>query len=117
MEKQIHQASMRFRKFISVSFLLLPLGTFFSLTPLKAQSLDDPKVPQDRQIHNTFVDDQKKGLGATNPIKFLNQLRQASSLDNATAPSDAIDQALKAFDDGEVGGGTSSIPTSTGKEF
>ena len=37
-------------------------------------------------------------LDATNPMEFMNQLRQATAMDNATSPSDAIDEALKALE-------------------
>ena len=37
-------------------------------------------------------------LDATNPMEFMNQLRQATAMDNATSPADAIDQALKALE-------------------
>ncbi len=62
------------------------------------------EIPKDREIHNTFSDGQKKGtlLDATNPLELMNRLRQASAMENATNPSDAIDDAIKAFSDEEI---------------
>ncbi len=97
---------MKSLKFVSLAVLIGSFCSFPRLSLVRAQSLDDPKVPQQREIHNTFADDQEKGIDATNPIKFLNKLRQATALDNATTPSDAIDDALKAFDNDELDSST-----------
>ncbi len=86
------------------------LFIWFSLAPIAllglapcsyAQTFGKTEVPQEREIHNTFSRDQKNGtiLDATNPIELINRLRQANALENATTPSDAIDDALKAFNE------------------
>ena len=36
-------------------------------------------------------------LDAANPMDLLNQIRRATAMDDATPPSDAIDAALKAY--------------------
>ena len=36
-------------------------------------------------------------LDAANPMDFLNQIRRATAMDDATPPADAIDAALKAY--------------------
>ena len=36
-------------------------------------------------------------LDATNPMDLINRLRQSESMNDATSPSDAIDAALKDF--------------------
>ena len=36
-------------------------------------------------------------LDAANPMDFLNQIRRATAMDDATPPSDAIDAALKEY--------------------
>ena len=36
-------------------------------------------------------------LDAANPMDFLNQIRRATAMDDATPPSDAIDAALKDY--------------------
>ena len=34
----------------------------------------------------------------TNPFEFVDKLRRANSMNNATKPSEAIDDAIKSFD-------------------
>ncbi len=111
MEKQRHQSSMNSRKSIPLGVLICAFCSFPHISPTRAQLTDDLNVPKQRQIHNTFAEDQEKGIDATNPIKFLNKLRQATALDNATAPSDAIDDALKAFDTNEFDSSNSDTST------
>jgi hypothetical protein len=36
-------------------------------------------------------------LDATNPMDLLNRIRQSNAMDDATPPSDAVDAALKAY--------------------
>ncbi len=50
----------------------------------------------DKEIHSTFDDSDESTI--TNPFQLINALKKASSMDEATSPTDAIDQALKGFD-------------------
>ena len=79
------------------------LSIFSILMPAYSQSVREAELPQEREIHNTFSRDQKNGalIDATNPMDLINRLRQATAMDNATSPSDAIDDALRAFDEKE----------------
>ena len=83
------------------SISLACLNIFAVLMPLQAQTVDKGTIPQQREIHNSFGNEQESGgvLDATNPMELLNRLRRATAMDDATSPSDAIDEALKAFDD------------------
>ena len=52
---------------------------------------------EDRDIYNTLPGESKqKGsvLDVTNPMELMRSLRQASSMNDATDPVDAIDEAL-----------------------
>ena len=53
----------------------------------------------DRDIFNTIQGESDKGsvLDATNPMDLINRIRQSGAMDDATPPSDAIDAALKSF--------------------
>ena len=57
-------------------------------------------IPQEREIYETLPGSGEKGtiLDVTNPMDLMNQLRRATAMDNATNPSDAIDQALKVLE-------------------
>ena len=46
------------------------------------------------------------GVDATNPMQLMQRLRQATSLNDATDPVDAIDAALRAFEEPDPAAGT-----------
>jgi len=53
---------------------------------------------EDRDIYNTLPGESKqKGsvLDVTNPMELMRSLRQATSMNDATDPVDAIDEALR----------------------
>jgi len=62
----------------------------------------------DRDIFNTLPGESRKEsvLDATNPMELMQRLRQATSLNDATDPSDAIDAALRAFEEPDPAAGT-----------
>lgn len=57
------------------------------------------QTPAEQELYNTSPG-QPKGtvLDATNPMDLINRLRQATAMDDATDPVDAIDAALKGWD-------------------
>ena len=91
----------------------LVVSLFSAFVPSMAQPAREAELPQEREIHNTFSRGQGKGalIDATNPMDLINRLRQATAMDNATTPSDAIDDALKAFDEKELNSQTSELRT------
>jgi hypothetical protein len=61
---------------------------------------DNPYAPPTKQ-QNVFDgpgERPKNVLDATNPLELMNQLRRSSAMDNATNPKDAIDAALRQFE-------------------
>ena len=70
---------------------------FAKISELKTYSID-----QKRDIYNSFdsEDQNEQGISA-DPLDLLNRLKQAGSMNNATTPSDALDEALNAFDESE----------------
>ena len=54
---------------------------------------------QNREEREMYGDTNGSGsvLDAANPMDFLNQIRRATAMDDATPPADAIDAALKAY--------------------
>ena len=51
---------------------------------------------EDRDIYNTLPGESKKSvLDVTNPMELMRNLRQATSMNDATDPVDAIDEALR----------------------
>ena len=52
-----------------------------------------------RNILNSFdTNDQKEEGIPIDPFDLMNRLKQAGAMNNATTPSDALDEALNAFD-------------------
>ena len=51
------------------------------------------------EINRTInLDDEENLDFPTNPFEIVDRLRRANSMNDATKPSDAIDEALKSFD-------------------
>jgi len=90
---------------------VLAVSLLSAFVPSMAQPVREADLPQEREIHNTFSSGQGKGslIEATNPMDLINRLRQATAMDNATTPSDAIDDALKLFDEKELNSQTSEL--------
>ena len=63
---------------------------------------------KDRGILDSTSGQNNEGtvLDATNPMQLMQRLRQATSLNDATDPVDAIDAALKAFEQPDPSAGT-----------
>lgn len=61
------------------------------------QTISSPQ--QERELdYGTGTNRGGSALDSTNPWELMNKLRKATSLDDATQPSDAVDAALKDFD-------------------
>ena len=69
------------------------------ISEVKNYSTDDK-----RDIYNTFDTESQIDQGLPiDPFDLMNRLKQAESMDNATTPSDALDEALKVFDQSDYG--------------
>ncbi len=70
-------------------------SNFGELSQVKNHSTDN-KV----DIHNSFdSDDPKDEVIPMSPMDLMDRLRRAGAMDNATNPSEAIDDALSAFNE------------------
>ena len=68
----------------------------------KIAELKNYSTDEKRDIFSTFdADDQNDQGLPIDPFDLMNRLKQAGTMNNATTPSDALDEALKAFDDTE----------------
>lgn len=99
----INRAPLGLNPFCKLGLAALPIA-LLSLTtvvdPAEAQLSGDYQTPQERDLYNTVPGNNDKGtiLDATNPMDLMNRLRRSTAMDDATAPSDAIDAALKALE-------------------
>ena len=99
----INRAPLGLHTLRKLGLAALPIA-LLSLTTVvdraEAQLSGNYQTPQERDLYNTVPGNNDKGtiLDATNPMDLMNRLRRSTAMDDATAPSDAIDAALKALE-------------------
>ena len=65
----------------------------------KISELKNYSTDEKRNIFNTFDTEDQIDQGLPiDPFDLMNRLKQAEAMDDATTPSDALDEALSAFD-------------------
>ena len=72
---------------------------FISLIFLKIDFLNAEYLLADLQIDTSTKTEVDDSAIPTNPFEIVEMIRRHNSLNNATAPSDALDDALKSFND------------------
>ena len=90
-------------KFYNPKFILKSINFFVSIflliflrsDLLKAEDLYFEEI----QIESSTKSDTNNSDIPTNPFEIVEMIRQNNSLNDATLPSDAIENALKSFDD------------------
>ncbi len=76
----------------------IPLFIFFiSLISLKGNFLNAEYLSEKVQIDNSTKTEDDSSLIPTNPFEIVEMIRRHNSLNDATNPSDAIDDALESF--------------------
>tara|TARA_Y100001968_G_scaffold149226_1_gene136460 strand:+ start:294 stop:629 length:336 start_codon:yes stop_codon:yes gene_type:complete len=88
------------RAFALLTPILITTGHVISSSRItKLSELKNYSIDEKRDIYSTFdTEDQiEQGL-PIDPYDLMNRLKQAGALNNATSPSDALDEALSAFD-------------------
>ncbi len=74
---------------------------FTLLISLKGDYLNAQYLFEELEINtSTKTEDDTSGL-PTNPFELMEMIRRQNSMNDATAPSDAIDDALKSFNNME----------------
>ena len=80
--------------------LLRPISfvIFFTLLiPLKGNYLNAEYLFEELEIDNSTKKDDSGSVIPTNPFEIVEMIRRYNSLNDATKPSDAVDDALKSF--------------------
>jgi len=67
------------------------------LTSLKGDYLNAEDLFGKLEIDNSTKTDQDSSALPTNPFEIVEMIRRQNSMNDATNPSDAIDDALKSF--------------------
>ena len=92
--------------FLALAFLapiLIMAGQVFSSSrTIRISEVKNYSIDEKRDIYSTFdtEDHIEHGL-PIDPFDLMNRLKQAGAMNNATTPSDALDEALNAFDQSE----------------
>ena len=69
-----------------------------SLISLKGDFLNAEYLFEELEIDTSTKKDDSGSVIPTNPFELVEMIRRQNSLNDATKPSDAIDDALKSFD-------------------
>ena len=78
----------------SISFLFF----LISLFSLRGNFLNAEYLFEELEIDTSTKTDDSGSVIPTNPFELVEMIRRQNSLNDATKPSDAIDDALKSFD-------------------
>ena len=69
---------------------------------MKIAEVQNYSTDEKRDIYSTFdMEDQNDQGLPLDPFNLMNRLRDAAAMEDATSPSDALDEALNAFDDSQ----------------
>ena len=90
-----------FIKFISRSAKIFILFIYLGITKATLLNAEESYL-RDIEIDNSTKMDNNLSDLPTNPFEIVEMLRRANSMNDATNPSDAIDDALKSFNEIEV---------------
>ena len=70
---------------------------FILLISLKGDYLNAEYLFEEFEINNSTKTEEDGSVIPTNPFELVEMIRRQNSMNNATNPSDAIDDALKSF--------------------
>ena len=82
---------------IPISFVI----SFILLTSLKGDYLNAEYLFEQLEIDTSTKTEEDSSVIPTNPFELVEMIRRFNSLNDATNPSDAIDDALKSFNSSE----------------
>ena len=89
------QSKSIFNKYDNLFYLLISPIFLISYQSIAQESYKLNEM----EINRTINLDDEDNLGLpTNPFKIVDMIRRANSMNDATKPSDAIDDAIKSFD-------------------
>ena len=95
MELNKKQPKCKYNKYKNLVYLLISPIFFinYQLTAQESYELNEMEI--NRTIN---LDDEDNLDFPTNPFEIVDRIRRANILNDATTPSDAIDEAIKSFD-------------------
>ena len=86
--------------FTCLAPILITAGQVFSSSrTISISEVKNYSTDEKRDIYSTFDTEDQIDQGLPiDPFDLMNRLKQAGAMNNATTPSDALDEALNAFD-------------------
>ena len=83
--------------------ILITAGQVFSFSrTIRISEVKNYSTDEKRDIYSTFDSEVQIDQGLPiDPFDLMNRLKQSEAMNNATTPSDALDEALNAFDQSE----------------
>ena len=78
-----------------ITFVITPIALFL----FKVDFLNAEYLFEELQIENTTKTEDDNSVIPNNPFEIVEMIRRYNSMNDATNPSDAIDDALKSFND------------------
>ena len=89
--------------FTCLAPILITAGQVFSSSrTIRISEVQNYSTDEKRDIYSTFDTEDQIDQGLPiDPFDLMNRLKQAGAMNNATTPSDALDEALNAFDQSE----------------
>ncbi len=90
----------KFLLFICLTPIFITTGQVISSSRItKVAEAKNFSTDEKRDIYSTFDNEDQIEQGLPiDPFDLMERLKQAETMNNATTPSDALDEALKAFD-------------------
>ena len=88
-----------FYKYLSKPITLIIF--LISIISFKGSLLNAEYLSEDLQIESSTKSDDDESAIPTNPFELVEMIRRYNSLNEATNPSDALDNALEAFNNSE----------------
>ena len=94
-----------FLTFVCLTPILITAGQVISSSKItKISEVKNYSIDEKRDIYNTFDTESQIDQGLPiDPFDLMNRLKQSEAMDDATTPTDALDEALKAFDHSDYG--------------
>ena len=75
---------------------------FFYSSLIKISEVKNYSIDEKRDIFSTFDEEGQKDQGLPiDPFDLMNRLKQVGAMNDATTPTDALDEAINAFDQSE----------------
>ena len=89
--------------FTCLAPILITAGQVFSSSrTIRISEVKNYSTDEKRDIYSTFDTEDQIDQGLPiDPFDLMNRLKQAGSMNNATTPSDALDEALNAFEESQ----------------